>query len=222
MKKEITISVKNIIIFFLLVSIVVSFFYFSPVSDAGVSTFNITNQVKTISVGESFQIKLNGLKANSVKWKSSNKSIASVNKNGIVKGLKCGKTVIKGKYKGLSFNITVTVKQTYKKQTLYNDKYVRLSFLKMENKKVYFEIENKTNEVIGASLECIEYDGNYVDFSTWVGENRNRISAKSSAICYFEYKGETIKSVYMELYIFSTKADDTSIDERQAIRLNFE
>lgn len=222
MGKKITISVRSLVAYTLLIAIVISAFYFAPVSEAGVETFNITNQERTITAGQSFQIKLNGIKASKVKWKSNNTSVATVSKKGIVKGVKKGKTVIKGTYNGLVFNVTVIVNPAYKKQTVYNDKNVRVSYLKTENQKVYFSIENKTDDVIGASLESIEYDGNYVGFSKWLDNNFSRINANSSAVCYFEYKSEKIKSVYMELYYFSTKLDDNSLNERKVIRLNFE
>ncbi len=109
MGKKITISVRSLVTFTLLIAIVVSAFYFAPVSEAGVETFNITNQERTITAGQSFQIKLNGIKASKVKWKSNNTSVATVSKKGIVKGVGKGKTVVKGTYNGLVFNITVNV-----------------------------------------------------------------------------------------------------------------
>lgn len=75
---------KRIIAILTCLVIIISVIYFAPDSDAGVQTLNLTNQSKTITVGQSFQCKLNGLKANKVKWSSSNPSVATVSKKGVV------------------------------------------------------------------------------------------------------------------------------------------
>lgn len=82
---------------------------FIPEVDAGTSVLNITNETYSIDAGQSFTLKLNGIKAKKVKWSSSNKSVATVNKKGVVKGIKKGKATITGKYKGLKFKINVNV-----------------------------------------------------------------------------------------------------------------
>lgn len=82
---------------------------FVPEVDAGNSVLNITNETYSIDAGQSFTLKLNGIKAKKVKWSSSNKSVATVNKKGVVKGIKKGKSTITGKYKGLKFKINVNV-----------------------------------------------------------------------------------------------------------------
>lgn len=100
---------KRIIAILTCLVIIISAVYFAPDSDAGVSTLNITNMSKTITTGKSFQIKLNGLKTNKVKWSSSKPSVATVTKKGVVNGISAGKTVITGKYKGIKFKINVKV-----------------------------------------------------------------------------------------------------------------
>lgn len=80
-----------------------------PDVDAGKSTFNITNQTRSVAVGKSFNIKLNGIKAKKVKWSSSKTSVATVSKNGVVTGVKKGKATITGKYKSIKFKIKVDV-----------------------------------------------------------------------------------------------------------------
>lgn len=82
---------------------------FVPDVDAGTSTLNITNQTQAVNVGSSFSIKLNGIKAKRVKWSSSNTAVATVSKNGIVKGISKGKATITGKYKSIKFSIKVNV-----------------------------------------------------------------------------------------------------------------
>lgn len=121
MKSEITISGKKVLFTMLSVLMIFLLFYFSPDSEAGVTTLNITNQEKTINEGQSFQIKLNGIKPSKVKWKSSKSSVATITKKGIVKGIAKGKAVIKGNYKGLVFNIVVYVKEKPSNSINYGD-----------------------------------------------------------------------------------------------------
>lgn len=108
---------KKIVALLTCIIIIISALCIVPISDAGSTAFNITNQTKTIEVGKTFQIKLNGVKANKIKWKSSNKSIATVSKTGTVKGLRNGKAKITGKYKDLKFVITVSVVNKIEKTT---------------------------------------------------------------------------------------------------------
>lgn len=91
-----------------------------PDTEAGVQTFNVTNDTRSIMEGSSFKIKINGLNPSKVSWTSSKPSVATVNKKGIVNGIKTGKAVIKGRYKGILFNITVNV---YSKNTSSNFSY---------------------------------------------------------------------------------------------------
>lgn len=97
---------------------------FVPDVDAGTPTLNLTNSTYYIEVGKSFAIKLNGLKASKVKWSSSNKSVATVSKKGVVKGIKKGTATITGKYKKIKFKVKITVtgknnvKHTFKDLTI--------------------------------------------------------------------------------------------------------
>lgn len=118
--------------------ILISALCFIPDVDAGTSTFNITNQTRSVAVGKSFNIKLNGIKAKKVKWSSSKTSVATVSKNGVVTGVKKGKATITGKYKGLKFNIKVTVSEQYAQ----NDVSVTFKSAKMKKKygEKYFAI----------------------------------------------------------------------------------
>ena len=63
----------------------------------------------TVKAGKTADLDLKGA-VSKVTWTSSKPKIASVNKNGLVKGLKKGTAVITAKHAGVSYKCTVTVK----------------------------------------------------------------------------------------------------------------
>ena len=64
---------------------------------------------KTIYVGDTFKLKVNGVKKG-IRWNSYNPNIAKVDKNGEVTGISSGKTEIHAKYKNINKKCIVTVK----------------------------------------------------------------------------------------------------------------
>lgn len=78
----------------------------------------------TICTGETLQLKLSGAKK--IKWKSSKKSIASVDKNGLVTGKKKGNCVIHASSAGKNYSCKVTVKELPKNYATVNGKKVKV------------------------------------------------------------------------------------------------
>ena len=60
--------------------------------------------------GYTKKVTLKGAQAKKVKWKSSNRKIATVSKNGIIKAKKAGKCIITAKYQKKSYKCRVTVR----------------------------------------------------------------------------------------------------------------
>ena len=88
---------------------------YSGVADAA-SAIKLNKKTAKIAVGKSVTLKVRGTKKK-VKWKSSKKSVATVNAKGKVTGKKVGKAVVTAKVKGktLKCKVTVTKKQAAKK-----------------------------------------------------------------------------------------------------------
>ena len=55
------------------------------------------------------------VKPNNVRWKSYDKKVATINRNGIITAKKAGKTVIKATFKKKTYKITIIVKKNFKK-----------------------------------------------------------------------------------------------------------
>lgn len=184
---------KKKILFTLLVCTLVLSVFVSNQSDAGSTTLNLTTDSYTLSQGKTLQLKINGVKAKKVKWKSSNKKVATVSKNGTVKAVKSGTATISGKYKGITFKTKITVKKnatTYNK-VLCEDENIKVSLKEINNGKIYLSIQNKSEtekEILGAGFEI---NGESYNDSLW------------------EYvQGGFTKNVKLELY----DADDKEVN----------
>jgi hypothetical protein len=134
--------------------------FISNQSDAGSTTLNLTSDSYTLSQGKTLQLKINGVKAKKVKWKSSNKKVATVSKNGTVKAVKSGTATISGKYKGITFKTKITVKESnLDDNVLCEDKRIKISLKEIKKGKIYFTIENKSSENIEVFADIFELNG---------------------------------------------------------------
>ena len=80
---------------------------------AQAATSKLSKTKITVSVKESYQLKVKGT-SKKVTWKSSNKKIAAISKNGKVNGKKKGSAVITAKVNGRTLKCKIVVKDTHK------------------------------------------------------------------------------------------------------------
>lgn len=89
----------------------------------------------SLLVGDYYTLIIHGAPTNKVKWKSTKKSVATVDKNGRVTAKKCGKTIIKAKYKKSVAKCAVTVREDNVKRNTYVAKDRLLTINKKDIKK---------------------------------------------------------------------------------------
>ena len=151
---------KKKILFTLCLCVLALSVFISNQSDAGSTTLNLTSDSYTLSKGKTLQLKINGVKAKKVKWKSSNKKVATVSKNGTVKAVKSGNATISGKYKGITFKTNITVQPSGKEYNLLlaEDKNLAIYLKRIEDGFIYLNFKNK-------SKKDIRFWGDYLDIN---------------------------------------------------------
>ena len=77
------------------------------------SNIKISKKKKTLRVGDKYTLKITGT-SKKVKWKSSNKKVATVNSKGKVKAKKKGTATITAKVGGKKYKCKITVKKQIK------------------------------------------------------------------------------------------------------------
>lgn len=91
-------------------SIILFAMFAVPVSASAAAKPKLNKTKATVTRTKSIKLTLKNATASKVKWSSSKKSIATVNKKGKVTGKKAGKATITAKYKGKKYKCKVTVK----------------------------------------------------------------------------------------------------------------
>lgn len=128
---------------------------------------NMAETTLTIAPKDKISLKIPGVKVKNVVWKSKNKSIAKVNKSGIVTGLKKGKTKITAKCYKITFTLNIIVEnpQTEMKiDKVYNklvasDENIDIFLYKNKNGNVILKLVSKREETIDLDIENYEVNG---------------------------------------------------------------
>ena len=124
----------------------------TPVVQAA-SSIKISKKKKTLRVGDKYTLKITGT-SKKVKWKSSNKKVATVNSKGKVKAKKKGTATITAKVGGKKYKCKITVKKAkvlkVGKYTLKFGKYIGDDFA-----------EGTDRGPSGKAIYTINKDGTY-------------------------------------------------------------
>ena len=89
-----------------LLSAVIMITFFAPAAEA--APIKLNKSKITVSVGETYKLRLSGAKK-PPRWRSGNKSIVSVSKNGVVKGVSVGAATVSAKVGKKVYKFRVTV-----------------------------------------------------------------------------------------------------------------
>ena len=163
------ITLKNRLLLILPVILLV-FFCFIGDSNAGTTTLNLTTNSYTLAQGKSLQLTINGVKSKKVKWKSSDKKVAKVSKNGTVSAVKSGKATISGRYKGITFKTIITVEPSGKEYNilLAQDENLEIYLKKVEDGIIYFNFKNKSKKDIRFWSDYLDINGkDYSDITIY-------------------------------------------------------
>ena len=117
-------------------------------------TAKLSKKKANIYVGCCVTLKLNGAPASRVKWKSSNKKIATVTSKGKVTGIRKGKAYAIATYKGRTYKATINVlsnRVTTKNVTLYVGSTYQLNFLKRPNAAAKWSSSNKAKASVNSN-----------------------------------------------------------------------
>ncbi|MBR6165015.1 MAG: Ig domain-containing protein [Clostridia bacterium] len=104
---------------------------------AAAASVKLNKTSATVKEGETLQLKMEGVAASKkITWKSSDKTVATVDKNGKVKGKKAGTATITAKVSGKKYTCKVTVKAA-KKENAKSDTYDQVISLKIGESKTF-------------------------------------------------------------------------------------
>ena len=162
-----------------------------------------------ISVGQEKKIKVKN-PGNTVKWKSSNKKVATVSKKGIVTGKKRGTVTITAKTAGKKLKCKVFVGTP-----VYSDKYIKLYYISHNADKMKIAIKSKRKCIGGALIGSISLDGQH-----FTGQGGASLKPGEHNAFYFEKWGKKTlnEKPHKKVSMIGWIADEKDGDEDQIVK----
>ncbi|BCK01589.1 Ig-like domain-containing protein [Anaerocolumna chitinilytica] len=147
----------------------------------------INKQTLFLNSSETYTLKITGV-SGKVTWKSSDESIATISKKGVVTPVSVGFTNITGTVKGVKYECDVTVTSAKKDYTFYEDDKVKAIYKGISNENICFEFINKTNNFYFLETTDFNVDG------TLYYKNHTAITFYKKTDNYFMYKAKIDKT----------------------------
>lgn len=134
---------------------------------------NMASTSITVGNGDKITLSASGIKAKNIVWKSSDKSIVSVNKKGKATAKDIGEATITAKYQKIKFTVSITVSEEtpqaeeptptgtdkiYNK-LVYSDDCLDIYLYRVLDGKLFLKFTNKDNESYLPKLQYIEMNG---------------------------------------------------------------
>lgn len=142
----------------------------TPVTAQAAAKVKLNRTKVTINVNQSYQLKVKGT-SKKVTWKSSNRKVAVVSRNGKVTGKKSGKAVITAKVNKKSYKCRVTVKLNRKPTVSSTSKSVKVKRVKEGTYNATLK-ENVKNAALTAKMGKT----NVTKKSTWKSSNKKIVT----------------------------------------------
>ena len=168
---------------------------FQAAKVAQAATVKINKSKATIYVGETVALKITGT-TKSITWKSSDKSIATVSKKGIVTGKKAGKVTITAKVNNKSYKCTRVVKKPI---TLVTDIITTSSSLLVPVNSRF-------------AFNATVYPSTADDTLEWKSSNEKIVKVDEAGVCLAVAEGTA--------YIYATVTDGSGISAKWEISVN--
>lgn len=209
-------AIYNVVLLLVCLSLIIS---------ANAATYVLNSHTLTMFKGEKTTLKIEGISNSMVTWKTSNKTVVSVNKNGVITANKAGKAVISGKYRGITFKCTITVQDVKKlNKLLYSGKYGKIWLKEINSKGFVFKYKNTTKMDIWLDSEYFILDGKQLEDENdvlpgtdyWVNYNDLDVVVPTGfsreAIMYLRNPSVKAKKLSGYIRVLERKSDGTGYD----------
>lgn len=152
----------------------------------------------TTQTGTYISLKLNS-NGNKINWKSSNKKVASISKNGEVVAKKAGTTIITAKYNNTILYCHLKVLQAPPFS-------IEIYDWDFHSRQIKFKIKNTSKKTLTISSACIAYDDDYNYYTTMKNKKSVKIKTnKTKIIVYSNFTFPKSITYYAQRYMFKVK-----------------